>query len=229
MAKRILWDGGAKHIELQPIGPITNPVEMGESIAGVVTKLNKSEQYRGLFKKAFQVDSANSKLMLKAIAQFMGSIISADAKYDRYLGKKEGGALSADEQAGMEIFNNKCSTCHSGVLFSDFSFRNNGLDQIFSDSGRYSVTKNVDDFGKFKVPSLRNLDFTSPYMHDGRFKSLEQVLDHYSSGIQQSSTLDPYLRFGISLSGEEKVKIIAFLKTLNDYTFIKDKQFSEQN
>lgn len=225
--KEFFWDGGAKHIEMQPIGPITNPLEMDETIERVVSKLRERADYRELFKAAFNTDSITSQLMLKAIVQFMGSIISAGSKYDHFLKNPEAYALTSDEKAGLDLFQQKCSTCHKPPLFTDNSYRNNGLDSIFSDSGRYRITKINSDMGKFKVPSLRNVELTYPYMHDGRFETLEAVLNHYHSGIKTSGTLDPQLNTGISLTTKEKVQIIAFLKTLTDRELLNDVRFSE--
>lgn len=226
--KEFFWDGGSKHIEVQPIGPILNPVEMDETLTNVIQKLNNNAEYRSLFSAAFNSDSITSQQMLKAIVQFMGSFISATSKYDSYKTDPDKNPLTNDERVGLELFKSKCSSCHSGELFSDFGYRNNGLDEHFVDSGRFRITFNPDDFGKFKVPSLRNVELTYPYMHDGRFGTLNEVLNHYTNGIKQSSTLDPILASSsISLNATEKQQIIAFLKTLTDYKFIKDARFKE--
>lgn len=225
--KEFFWDGGSKHIELQPIGPITNPVEMDESIANVIYKLNQRADYRSLFKSAFQSDSITSQLMLKAIVQFMGSFISANAKYDKYIQDPVQHPFTSDEKAGLDIFQQKCVSCHTPPLFTDNSYRNNGLDNTFIDSGRFRITNINNDMGKFKVPSLRNVELSYPYMHDGRFETLDQVLDHYEKGVKPSYTLDASLINGIALSNTEKGQLIAFLKTLTDREFTKDERFKE--
>jgi cytochrome c peroxidase len=136
--------------------------------------------------------------------------------------------------AGLETFKQKCGSCHSGELFSDFSFRNNGLNRAFNqDAGREHITLNPDDRYRFKVPSLRNVTRTGPYMHDGRFYTLEAVLNHYASGVKEQENLDPLLRkpdgsLGIDLNETEKQNIIAFLKTLSDEQFIRNPELSEQ-
>jgi cytochrome c peroxidase len=223
------WDGGSNHIEVQPIGPITNPVEMDETVQNVVYKLSQRADYKSLFKAAFNADSITSQLMLKAIAQFMGAFVSASSKYDKNRIDPVANPFTEDEKLGLTIFESKCASCHVPPLFTDNSFRNNGLDEIFSDSGRYLITNINSDMGKFKVPSLRNIELTYPYMHDGRFETLPQVLNHYSSEIKQSATLDQSLTNRIPLNNTEKQQLIAFLKTLTDREFINDPRFKEAN
>jgi cytochrome c peroxidase len=228
-----MWDGGINHIEVMPTAPIENAVEMNETMGNVVAKLKRSHNYKQLFEAAFGKQEITDKLMLLALAQFMGSMVSANAKYDKYIRNESGGNLSAEEKNGMAIFKAKCATCHSGELFTDFSFRNNGLDQNFNkDNGRAHITQLAEDEGKFMVPSLRNVELTAPYMHDGRFWTLEAVLNHYQKEVKKSSTLDPALiqpndALGIDLNETEKQQVIAFLKTLTDWEFVNDKRFSE--
>lgn len=225
--RTFFWDGGSQNIELQPIGPITNPIEMHEKLDNVIYKLSQRSDYKSLFKSAFKTDSITSQFMLKAMAQFMGSFISASSKFDKYMQSSSSELLTNDEKVGLELFQKKCASCHQAPLFTDDSFRNNGLDETFADSGRFHITNINSDMGKFKVPSLRNVELTYPYMHDGRYETLEQVLNHYASGIKQSATLDPLLKSGIALSNLEKTQIIAFLKTLTDREFITDIRFKE--
>ncbi len=225
--KEFFWDGGSKHIEVQPIGPITNPVEMDETLENVIAKLSNRADYRSLFKSVFNSDSITSQQMLKALVQFMGSFISATSRYDKYLQDQSNHPFSTDEKAGLTIFEQKCGNCHAPPLFTDNSYRNNGLDETFKDSGRFRITNINSDMGKFKVPTLRNIELSYPYMHDGRFETLEQVLSHYSNGVKQSGTLDPTLSGGIALSATEKTQLVAFLKTLTDIEFTKDERFKE--
>lgn len=222
------WDGGVNHIEVQPIAPIQNPVEMDEKLANIIPKLQADADYQIRFTKAFGNDTINSQRMLKALAQFMAALVSKDSKYDRVMRKESGYSFTTSEQNGMQIFEQKCSTCHKAPLFSDFTYRNNGLTaSAVNDSGRAHITKDAADLYKFKVPSLRNLKYTAPYMHDGRFKNLENVLQHYVSGITNSTTLDASLQGGISLTDQQKTDLLAFLNTLNDEVFTKNKQFAE--
>lgn len=223
-----MWDGGINHIEVMPLAPITNPIEMGESLSNVLYKLNNHPTYPLKFKQAFGVDSITSKTVLLAFAQFMGMMVSADSKYDKYLRKEQNVLLSSDELEGLALFTEKCATCHNGVLQSDQSFRNNGLDTDHSiDPGRFEITGSDQDKGKFKVPSLRNIYITPPYMHDGRIKTLEDVVEHYRSKIKNSATLDPILSGGIEISDTEKTQLILFLKTLTDFDFTKNEKFKE--
>jgi cytochrome c peroxidase len=225
------WDGGVNHIEIQPLSPITNPVEMDETMEGVMVKLREDQSYRDMFRDAFGDDSITTPRLLKALTQFMGMLVSANAKYDKYMrGEVE---LTVAEQRGLNVFKSKCSGCHTEPLFTDLSFRNNGLKLVLNsqgviDSGRGRIPPFDDsNLYKFKVPSLRNLKYTAPYMHDGRFVSLNQVLDHYTSGIEHTPNLDLSLRDGIPLNAEERADLLQFLATLNDEEFVKDIRFRE--
>lgn len=220
------WDGGVNHLEMQPINPIQNPVEMDLKIDSVVARLNADPDYRERFDKAFGSPEVTSQHIFKALAQFMGMMVSADSKYDHYV--KGTATLTAAEAAGLKVFEDNCAACHKAPLFSDFSFRNNGLSVTsLNDSGRAIITHDVNDLQKFKVPSLRNLGFTAPYMHDGRFRTLNEVLDHYDHQIVTSPTLDPLLNSGIKLNAQDRTNLISFLNTLNDSTFVKDRRFEE--
>jgi len=228
-----MWDGGIADLDLQSVAPITNPVEMGETMPNVLSKLKNTAEYPALFKKAFDTEEITTAHFLKALSQFMAMCVSSNSKYDSVMHHYGGISFSATEEEGRVIVQQKCGNCHPEPLFTDFSFRNNGLNPgTVNDEGRYLVTQISGDEYKFKVPSLRNLAFTAPYMHDGRFLTLGAVLDHYSSHVQMMPTLDPLLQqngyIGIPLTTEEKIKIMAFLQTLNDRSFIFDHRFSEQ-
>ena len=221
------WDGGVHNIELISLSPIENPVEMDENINHIITKLNRHKEFPTLFKNAFGTTEINSVKILNAIAQFQATLISANSKYDQYL--KGTSSLSTDELEGLNLFKEKCSSCHQGVLFSDFQFRNNGINQNnTADLGRYNITLNEADKGKFKTPSLRNIEKSGPYMHNGSFRTLEAVLEHYNSGIQPNPSLAPELKNKIPMTAEQQRKIIIFLKTLTDNEFLNKKDFSEQ-
>lgn len=230
--KFFMWDGGVNQLDFVPINAIQSPIEMNIPLKDLVYKLNHSTSYRDQFKKVFGKDSIDSQQLLHALSQFMVTMVSVDSKYDRYKnGKAE---LTADELAGLTLFTEKCSGCHSGGMFTDDYFHNNGLDATFQkDPGRVRITEFAGDSGKFHVPSLRNVALTAPYMHDGRFHTLAQVLEHYSSGVKNSATLDPLLkggtRTGITLTQSDKDKLIAFLKTLTDNTLTRDLKFSDPN
>jgi cytochrome c peroxidase len=228
--KEFFWDGGVFDLDLFSIAPIENPVEMDEKIGNVLEKLRKKEKYASLFQKAYGSKEITTERFLKALSQFMNTLVSADSRYDKYSRKEAGGVLNEEETAGLAIFKQKCASCHAGELFTDQSYRNNGL-PIYNaeDTGRHRITQNLEDKYKFKVPSLRNIAVTAPYMHDGRFYTLDAVLNHYTEGMIDSPTLDNSLKnnqkLGIALSSDEKTKIIAFLKTLTDEEFLKDVRF----
>lgn len=234
------WDGGVHDMDLVPFNPIENPVEMDLKVAAVLEKLRKTPNatskipvnYPKMFKAAFGTDEINSERMMKALSQFMMTLVSANSKYDYYKAG-DASALNAQEKEGLRIFQAKCSACHKGELFTDNSFRNNGLSPMRNDDqGRFAITGKDGDQYKFKVPSLRNVGLTGPYMHDGRYHTLEEVMDHYSDSVQKTATLDPLLiqadgKAGIALTASEKTSLIAFLKSLSDDQFIKDARFAD--
>ncbi|MBI1342948.1 MAG: cytochrome-c peroxidase [Terrimonas sp.] len=220
-------DGGINNLEVQPLAPITAPNEMAESIENIIRKLNKDDVYRQMFRSAFGDDAITSQRMLKALAQFTVSLVSADSKYDRF--KKGLLAFTPYEERGYALFKQKCATCHTEPLFTDGSFRNIGLPAVpgIDDLGRMKITGDPADSLKFKVPSLRNVNITVPYMHDGRFASLEACLQHYNNGVVKSATVDPLVADGIHLSNTEVVDMVAFLRTLTDTTLTKNPRFAD--
>ena len=228
------WDGAAIHLDMQPIIPITNEVEMNETFTNVIAKLQAHPDYPRLFREAFENGEINSENILKALSQFMIMMVTSNSKYDKFRRNEGNVTLTANETQGMELFNQKCASCHAGELFTDQSYRNNGLaiDPQYNDIGRARVTGFPADNYKFKVPNLRNIEVTFPYMHDGRLASLDDVLEHYRNGINNTENLDPIFQqangsLGIPMTDEEKARIIDFLKTLTDTDFIFDQRFSE--
>ncbi len=225
----LMWDGGIFNLDLQPIAPITAHEEMDETVSNVIAKLQAHPQYPQLFQKAFGSSIITTASFMKALSQFMIMCISSNSKYDSVMRKEKNVSFTAEEQAGYVLVQQKCGSCHKEPLFTDHSFRNNGIAiSGNNDQGRYEITLNPADRYTFKVPSLRNLTYTAPYMHDGRFYTLDAVLNHYTQQVQPTPNLDPLLKNGIALSAEEKTKVMAFLKTLNDRVFITDKKLSEQ-
>jgi cytochrome c peroxidase len=228
-----LWDGGAKNLETMPLAPITSPVEMDETLDNVLRKLNADARYSQQFARVYGAGPVTSQQFLKALAQFTAALTSSNSRYDKYARHETGGELSATELNGLVVLRQKCGSCHTGELFTDETYRNNGLNRTFAaDSGRAHITGRPQDVGRFKVPSLRNVALTPPYMHDGRFRTLRDVLDHYSGGMVESGTLDQQFRRtdaspGISLTEEEKTNLLAFLQTLTDPEFIQNRQLSE--
>jgi cytochrome c peroxidase len=226
--KEFFWDGGVTHLDFVPINAIESPFEMDETLLGVLEKLRLSKEYPALYEKAFGTTTINTGLTMDALAQFMNRMISANSKYDQSLkGEVE---LTEKEQRGLQLFNEHCENCHSGILFTNQEYHNNGISTVFPDSGRALISANNMDIGKFRVPSLRNIDRTSPYMHNAKFQTLEEVLEHYANGVQQSATVDSRLilpngTLGIPLNPQQQADIIAFLKTLTDFDFINDPLF----
>jgi len=223
---QLMWDGSAHNLEVQPLGPVANPVEMDAKLPALLDRLRADPTYPKRFEAAFGSPDIDSQRMLKALAQFTGTMISADSRYDRYVGG-DASALNATEQAGLAAFRARCASCHVEPLFSDFSNRDNGLDAAPRDAGRATVTARELDRGSFRVPSLRNIGLTPPYMHDGRFDTLAQVLDHYRGGIAGSDHVDPLLRGGLPISAEERAALLAFLPTLDDPGFTHDLRFAD--
>jgi len=225
------YDGASNSLEMLSIVPIHNPAEMAETLEGIADKLKADSEYTRLFSQAFEDGQVSSGNILKALGQFMAMMVSANSKYDKHVRNEPGGSLTQQELQGLQLFQGKCASCHATDLFTDSSFRNNGLppNPFLNDKGREIVTGFASDRYKFKVPSLRNIEKTAPYMHDGRFGSLESVLNFYSSGVLSSETLDPLLDhngvLGIPLDTNEKAAIIAFLKTLTDEEFLNNPLF----
>jgi cytochrome c peroxidase len=222
-----MWDGGVNNLEIQPLNPLTNPIEMNSDIATVIKKLKHNDYYRTAFKEVYGDTLISSERMLKAIAQFTGLMISANSRYDKFMRHED--TLSQFEFNGLMVFREKCAKCHREPLFTDESYKSSGLfpDTLLNDPGRELITGRYKDENTWKVPSLRNVAMTYPYMHDGRFRSLEQVLDHYSDGKFYTLNISPELLEARNLSAVEKKEIIAFLKTLTDKEFLYDRRFAD--
>jgi cytochrome c peroxidase len=224
-----MWDGGINNLEMQPLNPISSPVEMNSQLQDVLLRLNHSKKYKKLFYKAFKDTLADSQKLLKALAQFTGNLVSCNSKYDSIMRKEKNVAFTTRELDGYRLFRENCASCHEEPLFTNFKFENNGLsmDTVIKDLGRMTVTRDPADSLKFKVPTLRNIEFSAPYFHDGRLNKLKDVIEHYSSGIVDSPTLSTQLKSKIKLNSEEKKDLIAFLKTLTDRTFLYNIQFRQ--
>lgn len=214
---KTLWDGGVPNLEQQILAPIENPVEMDFNLPDIVTRLNQIEEYKQLSLKAYgQLPSIYS--VTRAIACFERTLYTGVSKYDRYVYYDETNALNESEKRGMEIFNNEkgeCFHCHGGYNFTDHSFQNNGLYEHYEDSGRARITLKDSDVGLFKVPSLRNVGKTAPYMHDGSLATLEDVIEHYNSGGKYHRNKSSIL-YQMHLTAQEKADLVAFLKALSD-------------
>jgi cytochrome c peroxidase len=229
---KFFWDGGAATLEDQVIGPIQNPVEMHETLPMVIEKLNNHTQYPKLFKNVFGKLPITTPMLMRAIAQFERTILSGNAKYDLYVAGKA--ILNSHESNGLNLFvtetKGDCNHCHTlGSTFSDFEFRNNGLDTLpLTDEGRYKITLLTSDIGKFKTPSLRNIELTAPYMHDGRFKTLEECVQHYNTGFHYVTNLDPNIANKTKgrLSLQEVADLVAFMKILTDLKLTTNNEFA---
>jgi cytochrome c peroxidase len=225
--KHFMWDGAVNHLDVQSLAPITHPKEMDETLPNVIAKLQKTNHYPTLFKQAFGDSIITGEHTLKAIAQFMLTLVSADSKYDKIQRGEKGVAFNQYEVRGYELFKTHCASCHQEPLFTNNSFENNGLamDSTLKDMGRMSVTKRAEDAFKFKVPTLRNVEVSYPYMHDGRFPNLQMVLFHYTESVQQSPTLSNALKKKLMLSPDDKRDLIAFMKALTDESFLHNPKF----
>jgi len=244
----MFWDGRSADLEAQILQPVPNPIELHLEWTEAISRIQASTLYEEKFYNAFGDLPITKELTAKAIAQFLRTIVSFQSKFDLATRPGSGVFFTVQELVGYNLFNQQkgqagdpeCFHCHGGRLFTDNKFHNNGLDNVsdisqFPDKGRGAITANNNDMGKFKTPSLRNLAYTAPYMHDGRFATLEEVIDHYSSGIHNSPTLDPIIGSPFSgvgpvnLSPTQKAAMIAFLHTLNDSIFIQNPAFSDPN
>lgn len=226
------WDGRARTLRDQALMPIQDPLEMNETLPNMVAKLQASKTYRDQFIRAFNTDTITSTRVAMALEQFMLSIFSGNSKFDK--SQRGEVTLTESEERGRILFfrevdppqgivGGECFHCHGGPNFTNSAFMNNGLDTDaeMTDLGFFNTTNNPRDKGRFKVTSLRNIAKTPPYMHDGRFATLEEVVDHYNTGVKQSSTVDPLMQFnlrpgGLGLSEQDKEDLVAFLKTLSE-------------
>lgn len=243
--KEHFWDGRKKTLEDQAYAPVNDPVELHNNWTAVVSKLQADGQYPQLFETVFGTSIIDSVMVVKAIAQFERTLISGNSPMDKYMnanraigstGWNEMDELAAYQGFVLFIDENKgdCFHCHGdnfNPLWTDNLFHNNGLDAVITDQGLGEVTGNPSDYGKFKTPSLRNLAFSAPYMHDGRFATLDEVINHYSEGLNHSPTIDPLMKKvdegGVQLSAEEKYFLKMFLLSLSDSTFIIDPRFAD--
>jgi cytochrome c peroxidase len=232
------WDGRARSLEEQALEPVVNPIEMKETWTNVVRKLQRHNDYPELFGRAFGTDVITKELVTQAIAQFERTFISSQSKFDVWLETRDASAAGFTEaqERGRHLFDTErgdCFHCHRvNVLLTDNDFHNIGLDSLFVDLGRSEVTGNPSDMGKFKTPSLRNVELTAPYMHDGRFNTLEEVVGHYNGGGFTTPTTDPLLRkrgVGLGLTPQEVSDIVEFLKTFTDTAFANNPDLAKPN
>ena len=224
--KSFMWDGAINDLDEQAVFPITHQKEMGEKLNHVIQKINQSEKYKKLITSAYGIDTLNKQQLLQSISQFILSLVSANSKYDSVMQHKL--SFTTQELNGYKLFKQNCSTCHTEPLFTNGSFKNNGLkpSESINDYGRMRITQNKKDSLFFKVPTLRNLSYTYPYMHDGRFTKLSEVLQHYTSKVDLNSDISKELQQPLILTPNEKVDLISFLLTLNDRSFVFNPNYS---
>ena len=245
MGDGLFWDGRATSVEHQAFGPVVNPVEMHETWPDAVAKLQADAEYPAMFEQVFGKSTIDSVMVAKAIAQFERTLISGDAPFDKFLENNfaigSSGWNAANEllaYQGFAIFMDEtkgdCFHCHGdqfNPLWTDNIYHNNALDATFADNGLGDITGNPSDNGKFKTPTLRNLAFTAPYMHDGRFSTLNEVIQHYSFGMQNSATVDPLMKNvlagGNQLNLAEQTALKWFLLSLSDSSFVSNPAFQD--
>ncbi len=229
----LFWDGGMKNLESLSLAPLTHPDELGQAdLPALMERLAAQPEAVRRFEAAFGPGGLSLSNLLRALAQFQRTLVSADSRYDRWRRGEPGEALSAQEEAGLALVQRHCAPCHGTELFTDNAFHNNGLDSRFgSDTevtrGRGRITLSTEDDGRYKTPTLRNVTRSAPYMHDGRLATLDAVLEHYRHGMVPSATLDPLFQRGdgapgLSLEDGEKAAILAFLEALTDESFLTD-------
>ncbi|MGV9002807.1 cytochrome-c peroxidase [Flavobacterium sp.] len=224
--KTFMWDGGINHLDVQPITPITSALEMDETLPNVIKKLQESPKYQMLFTKAFGDNKVTTERLLKSLSQFLVQLVSANSKYDQVLQKKE--TFTAQEQSGYAVFQTNCVSCHTEPLLTSEKFETNGLpvDAYLKDGGRIKITTLLKDSLLFKVPTLRNIQFSFPYMHDGRFKTLNDVVLFYNNNENAQKILAKKNKKQMHLTDNERVDLVVFLKTLSDKEFLFNPLFS---
>ena len=220
-----MTDGSITNLDLQALTPIQNPKEMDSNMDTVIQRLQQTKAYAKLFAAAYNDTVISQHKVLHAIAQFLLTLISSQSKYDSVIQNQA--TFTLQENNGYVLFKKNCVSCHTEPLFTNYTFQNIGLpvDTSLRYYGRYSITHLSSDSFKFKVPTLRNIAYTFPYMHDGRFKKLSDVVKHYANGIHQSTTLAPALKQSLVLSANERVDLVAFLLTLSDRSFLFNEKY----
>lgn len=221
-------EGGSKTLEGQVLGPICNFDEMGFNARELANRLMLDSTYQRLAREAYE-RPIDLYVVTRAIAAYERTMITGDAPWDRFI-LGDSSAMNESAQRGWALFQSErlgCTNCHSGIDFSDYSFQNNGLYEDYEDQGRYRVTVDSSDIGKFKVFTLRNVALSGPYMHDGSLKTLEEVIEHYDSGGSDHPNKSPHIK-PLGLNEQEKADLISFLRALTDHTFINNPAFREE-
>ncbi len=225
------WDGGVNNLDVQGINPITHPNEMDNSLDEIINRLQNSEKYKQYFTEAYGDDEVTTSRIFKSITQFVVSLVSSNSKYDKVIRNEDGVTFTDQEKKGYNLFKKHCATCHTEPLFTNDFFASNGLalDSNYLDFGRFAVTQNEKDKYLFKIPTLRNIEYTYPYMHDGRFNTLKEVLNYYNGLNHDVENLSKPLKKAMNFSANEIKDIVAFLLTLTDRSFLYDQRFFYPN
>jgi cytochrome c peroxidase len=223
--RNFMWDGAINHLDMQALAPITNALEMDEALPNVLEKLRAQSHYRFMFERAYGDTAISTERMLRAISSFMVTLVSSNSKYDHV--KRGEANFTRQEENGYALFLKHCNACHTEPLFTNGEFSRNGLaqDALLQDVGRYAVTQQPEDSFLFKVPTLRNIAYSKPYMHDGRMKRLDEVLLHYASLHERGNGLHNALDNMPMLSSNHRVDLTAFLLTLSDSTFVMEPSY----
>ncbi|MBU3700401.1 MAG: c-type cytochrome, partial [Candidatus Kapabacteria bacterium] len=212
--KSFMWDGAITNLDMQSLSPLTGHEEMSNNLDTIISRVGSNPTYIAMMRSAYGTDSVSIPRILRALGRFVAGLVSADSRYDRFMAGTD--TLADNEQRGLALFRRHCASCHTEPLFTNGDFASNGLapGTITPDSGRYEVTHNTADLFRFAVPTLRNITLTHPYMHDGRFKRLRDVLAHYANPSAHAPHADPRIRAIGPLADPDRKDIIAFLMTL---------------
>lgn len=221
-----MWDGAVNHLEMQPLAPIAHPAEMGSDIATIVKKLQRSRLYKNLCSNAYNDSVITGQYVLKALAQFQLTLVCSNTKYDSVMQRRA--VFTTQEERGYSLFKQHCTSCHSEPLFTNGGFADNGLavDSFLNDYGRWTITRKREDSLCFKIPTLRNIEFSYPYMHDGRFKTLREVIKYYSTGISRRPASPLPFPKGFQFSEEQQTDLLSFLLALSDKRFLFNPAFA---
>ncbi|MCF8278076.1 MAG: c-type cytochrome [Flavobacteriales bacterium] len=229
-APHLFFDGGVATLELQSQAPIFSPTEMNFTIAGFLERIADDDEYKRMFAEAYGREP-DAFGISRAIASFERTLLSGNSRFDQYEYQGIANSLSASEIRGKNIFFSNeasCTSCHEPPLFTNYAYENIGLYLNYADSGRARISHLEEDKGKFKVPSLRNVELTAPYMHDGSLQSLEEVVHHFNSGGAGHPNQSPDVK-PLNLTEQQKIDLVAFLRSLTDQSFVSDPQFGDPN
>jgi cytochrome c peroxidase len=215
-----MWDGAINHLDMQPLAPITNALEMDEQLPHVLLKLKRSAMYRRLFADVYGDSTITIERMLKAFSSFLLTLESRRSRYDKVMSGKA--QFTEQERKGYRIFREQCNACHTEPLFTNHEFRSNGIAAKTGDAGRAEVSHLPTDSGLFKVPTLRNTYYSRPYMHDGRMARLSDVVRHYADG-HFSEGASSEMGMVTGMNEQERIDLTAFLLALSDSSFVFDK------